>query len=220
MGGGGVKVVVVANGDPAPTDVEHLADAAFVIAADGGARWLDGLHRVPDLVVGDLDSLDSLLLDRLRAAGASVERHPAAKDASDLELAVSRALEMGADEIVVLGAIGGQRLDHALANLLLLVAPGPAGRVRIVQGATQVRVVRGGERLELGGALGDVVTLLPIGGDGEGVVTDGLRYRLSGETLEFGRSRGLSNEIVHRTAAVSINRGTLLVLHRKKGAEA
>lgn len=214
-----MKVVVVASGDPAPGDAEQLADADFVIAADGGAGWLDHAGRRADLLVGDLDSIDADLLDRLRAAGTPIESHPAAKDASDVELAVARALGMGAEDVVLLGAIGGQRLDHQLANLLLLAEPGSVGRVRIVHGPIRMRVLHDRERLVLAGQPGDTVSLLPIGGDAIGVVTGGLRFPLAGEALRLGSTRGLSNEIVAAPAEVGVERGSLLVLEQEKGEE-
>ncbi len=215
-----MKAVVVAGGRPDPRDVDLLADVDLLVAADAGACWLDELGRTPDLLVGDLDSIGAELLDRLVAAGVEVERHAAEKDESDAELALARAVASGADEIVILGALAGERLDHELANLLLLADPGwreggaeAVGRdVRIVSGATTVRAFHGGERLELGGSVGDIVTLLPIGGDAQGVTTDGLRYPLSDEELRFGRSRGLSNVVQRAGASVWLASGTLLVV--------
>jgi len=215
-----LKVVVVANGEPAAGDVQELIDAQLVIAADGGARWLEAVGRRPDLIVGDLDSLDPGLLGRLEAAGVEIERHPSAKEASDAELALARAAAAGADEVVLLGAFGGLRIDHALANLLLVADLGHPGRtVCLVHGRTRVRALRGGERLKLAAGIGDLVTLLPVGGDAEGVTTEGLRFELNGETLRFGSSRGLSNVITAASAAVALGRGTLLVVEIGKGVD-
>ena len=215
-------VVVVASGDLDPRDAAVLDGADLVIAADGGATALERLGRVPDRLVGDLDSTDPGLVDRLAAAGTQVERHPTDKDASDAELAVAVAVEAGADETVLLGAMGGERLDHAVANLLMLVDPALAGRdVRLVHGPTTVRVLRGGERMALTGGDGDLVSLLPIGGDADGVRTEGLRWALDGEPLANGRSRGLSNEVLTAPASVTLEAGTLLVVETAtRGASA
>jgi len=209
-----MKAVVVADGEPDPRDAAHVTDADLIVAADGGAGWLDAIGVTPSLLVGDLDSIDGALLGRLRAAGVRVEHHPADKDASDAELALRRAVESGADEIVVLGGLGGERLDHALANLLLLADPSlrAVRDLRLVRGGTAVRVLSAGDGLRLGGRVGDLVTLLPIGGDAEGVRTQGLRFPLDGERLALGPSRGLSNVVVEPPASVSLERGTLLVV--------
>jgi thiamine pyrophosphokinase len=217
-----MKMVVVASGDLDPRDAAVLYGADLVIAADGGATALDRLGHTPDRLVGDLDSTDPGLVDRLGAAGTQVERHPTDKDASDAELAVTAAVEAGADETVLLGAMGGGRLDHAVANLLLLADTALAGRdVRLVHGPTTVRVLRGGERVDLVGGAGDIVSLLPIGGDAGGVRTEGLRWTLDGEPLAMGRSRGLSNEVVTAPASVTLEAGTLLVVETAtRGASA
>lgn len=214
-----MKAIVVASGELQPGDAGQLDGAALVVAADGGAGLLDGIGRRPDLLVGDLDSVSPALVERLSAAGTRVEAHPADKDASDLELALEAALAAGADEVVVLGAIGGERLDHAIANLLLLADPGLIGRdLRLVAGPATLRVGHGGEAVSVPGAVGDLVTLLPLGGDVEGVTTTGLRWPLERATLRMGRSRGLSNEVQATPASVTLERGTLLVVHTTRGA--
>jgi thiamine pyrophosphokinase len=163
-----------------------------------------------------MDSIDPAILDRLAARGTEVERHPADKEESDLELAISRAVAAGADEVLILGALRGERLDHELANLLLLVDREWDGiDLKVVRGGTTVSSLRGRSHRELGGAAGDLVTLLPVG-DATGVRTDGLRYPLVGETLQAGRSRGVSNEVEHAPASVSLEGGTLLIIETRK----
>src|SRR5207248_10309388 len=98
--------VVVADGDLAPEDADVARKADLIIAADGGARWLEGQELRPHLVVGDLDSLDEPTIERLLGSGARITRHPAEKDASDTELALATAVASGADRIGVRGAFG------------------------------------------------------------------------------------------------------------------
>lgn len=202
-----MRAVVVAHGEVDPADAAHLRAADLIVAADGGTAHLERWGVAPHLVVGDLDSLSAEA--RARLAGLPVERHPAAKEKSDTELAVDRAVAAGADEIVLLGALGGPRADHALANTLLLACD---ARLRIVRGALAMRVVRGGGRAAIDRPAGETVTLLAVGGDAAGVTTEGLRYPLRSETLRLGSSRGVSNEVASRPAAVSVGSGALLVI--------
>lgn len=211
-----MKAIVVAGGDAAPEDAAQLAGAQVVIAADSGAAWLDLVGRQPNLVIGDMDSIPPDLLQRLEAGGVAIESHPSDKEASDAELAVASAVAMGADEIVILGAFGGARLDHELANVLLVTEGWNGAELRLVRGATTARAIRGGRQLELEGAAGDLVTLLPLAGDATGVRTRGLRFLLDRETLHLGRSRGLSNLIQQAPAAVSLENGILLVIETRK----
>lgn len=202
-----MKAVVVAHGEVDPADAAHLRGADLIVAADGGTAHLERWGVAPHVVVGDLDSLSAE--GRARLAGLSVERHPAAKEKSDTELAVDRAAAAGADEIVLLGALGGPRADHALANTLLLACD---ARLRIVRGPLAMRVVRGGARVVIDRSAGEIVTLLAVGGDASGVTTEGLRYPLRSDTLRLGSSRGVSNEVASRPAAVSVGSGALLVI--------
>ena len=208
-----MKVVVVASGELAPDDAGWLDGADLVIAADGGAASLDAIGRVPDRLIGDLDSIEPALVGRLEAAGTKVDRHRPDKDASDAELAIQAALAAGATHIVLLGAFGGARIDHELANVLMLADPALVGAdIQAVRGRSRVRALAGGRRLDLEGVAGDIVTLLPVGGDAEGVTTEGLRWSLDGATLRIGRSRGLSNLIEAAPAWVRVRSGTLLVV--------
>lgn len=208
-----MNAVVVASGELDDADVAWLAGADLVIAADGGAASLEAVGRLPDRLVGDLDSVDPALVQRLVAAGTEVERHDPAKDASDVELAVEVALAAGATEVVLLGAFGGSRIDHELASVLLLADPALAGvEMLAVRGPSRLRALGAGGRLDLAGAAGDLVTLLPVGGDASGVTTAGLRWALDAATLRMGRTRGLSNVIDEPPASVLTGSGTLLVI--------
>jgi len=218
-----LKAVVVAGGDPDPADGRVLADAALLIAADGGAAWLRAAGRRPHVLVGDLDSIDVDLAEQLAGEGTVVERHAIDKDASDLELALEAAVRGGADRIVILGALAGTRLDHELANLLCVADPrwlADVADLRVVRGGVLVRAVHGGRNLELEAPPGALVSLLPLGGDAIGVTTVNLRYALHDEPLRFGRSRGLSNVVAAANASVSLERGVLLVIEHREGVEA
>ena len=200
-----------AGGDPpTSTAVRDLPASAVVLAADSGLDHAHALGIAVDVVVGDLDSVGPDELDAARRAGAVIESHPAAKDATDHELALHAARDRGAAEILVIGGHGG-RLDHFLANALLLAAPGFADlRIRARMGDAEITVVR--ERAELSATVGALCSLLPLGGPAEGVRTEGLRFPLARETLVPGSTRGVSNEFVTATAAVTLERGVLLAV--------
>lgn len=210
--------VVLADGSVGPVAVIDATwpgwsdGIDFVIAADGGARHAAALGRTIDLWVGDGDSLDAGDLAALEKAGVPIRRSPADKDESDAELAILAAVAAGARRLTILGALGGARLDHALANVWLLAHPAVAGcDVRLIDAAARVRLAGPG-RADLGGRVGDLVSLLPFGGDAGGLTTSGLRYPLRAGTLSSGPSRGLSNVREEPTASVTIGSGRLLVV--------
>ncbi len=200
-------------------------DVGLVVAADGGARHAPGLGVAIDLWVGDGDSIDPADLAALADAGVEIERAPTDKDETDTELAIRRALQRGADGITVLGATGGSRIDHELANIALLAMPelAPESRTAILHTPrSTIRLLRGyvGPRgqiatARLRGARGDLVSLVPFGGDAMGVDTWGLRYPLENATLPLGTPRGVSNVIDGPTEPapqVSLRDGLLLII--------
>jgi thiamine pyrophosphokinase len=204
-------VVVVAGGAPLRPDVAALVpDDARVLAADGGLEHARALRLHVDAIIGDLDSASPADVEEAVAAGARVERHPTAKDATDLELALDAALGLDPARVLVLADDGG-RLDHLLSALLLLgsgkyAAVGLDAQV----GGALVHVVR--DERALRGEPGELVSLLALHGPAEGVSTEGLEYPLAGETLEPGSSRGVSNVFVGSKARVRVEHGVLLAL--------
>ena len=220
-----MRALIVADGAvPDRADLEAAwpgwaADVALVIAADGGAQVAERLGLALDLVVGDGDSLGPEGIARLRERGVPVVLARTDKDESDTELAVLAALERGADAITIVAAFGG-RLDHTLANVWLLALPALADRpAELLDGTTRVTLISaldgGAVRRVLGaGRVGDLVSLLPLGGDVEGIVTEGLVYPLRCEPLRIGPSRGLSNVRSAATGgvAVTVGSGRLLVV--------
>lgn len=195
------------------------ADVELVVAADGGARATEALGLRIDLLVGDGDSLGPAGLERFARAGVEVERSPVDKDETDTELALLAALRRGADRLTILGALGGRRLDHELANLWLLAHPA-LGRASaaILDATARVRLLQAPDadgrpaRLDLSGRVGSLVSLLPFGGDAIGITTEGLRYPLRDEPLRLGPARGISNVRRSATASVTLRAGRLLVI--------
>jgi thiamine pyrophosphokinase len=192
------------------------ADVGLVIAADGGARNARALGLHVGRWVGDGDSIDADELTALEASGVPIERLPTAKDASDTEVALLVAIER-ADEIVLLGALGGERLDHGLANLGLLQHPSvERNRVELYdEHGARIRLLRAADEpasVTLDGRVGDLVSLLPVGETADGVTTEGLGYPLVDEPLRLGSSRGLSNVKTAPRATVTLRKGRLLVI--------
>jgi len=183
---------------------------AAIVAADSGLHSVLDLGLHADVVVGDMDSVDEGRLADAITAGARVERHPADKDFTDLELALQVAAQMGATHVLVVGGAGG-RLDHLIANQLLLASDAYAQlRIEAIAGDARCTVVR--EHVELRGKPGSLVTLLAIGGPANGVRTTGLRFSLRGETLLPGSTRGVSNEMEEPIATVSCTDGVMLAV--------
>jgi thiamine pyrophosphokinase len=189
-----------------------------VVAADSGVDYAFAIGLRVDVAIGDFDSISAPGLARAEAEGVRIERHPAAKDKTDLELALDEALRLNASDITVLG-VGGGRLDHLLANALLLASPAYAScRITAIDGLARIHVVHGGQpALELPADPGELLTLLPVGGTATGITTSGLRYPLRHEALTTGTSRGVSNVVDTAPATVQVDAGTLLAIFPGQG---
>src|SRR5262245_21286551 len=151
-------VVVVSGGNPPTADAaSHVRVGATVIAADRGLDYALALGLDVTVAVGDFDSVSAEGLAAAEGAGVRIERHPAEKDATDLELALDTAIDMAPERILVLAGTGG-RLDHELSALLILASDRyAAAHVDARVGVARIHVIRG-ER-ELVGQSGELCTL-------------------------------------------------------------
>lgn len=177
-----------------------------VIAVDGGFAHLQAIGCVPDLAIGDFDSLG------FEPSGVPCQAYPARKDKSDLELALDHALAEGAAEVYVYGAFGG-RLDHTVANIQLLASYAEAGISVTAVGAAEIaRYVVGPATLELPLCKEGIVSVFSLVAESHGVTERGLEYPLDDALLTDRTTWGLSNEFTGKPASVSVREGTLLVL--------
>jgi thiamine pyrophosphokinase len=205
--------VVFANGELAYTkNIRTLLDSAELIAAaDGGLEHVLRLGYTPHLLIGDMDSVLEDDLAQMKAKGIEVKVHPTEKDETDLELALEAVLQRGYRRIRVLAAIGG-RLDQTVGNLFLLTQPQLAGcDIRFIDEKLEAFVIR--EDGYVDGKAGDTVSLIPLGVPAKGIHTEGLKYRLDGETLFAQHTRGISNLMTGTRAEIHMQGGILLCIH-------
>ena len=208
------RVVVFANGvlqDPAAVRA-MLRPEDRIVAADGGTHHALACGVTPQTIIGDLDSLDSNLQAQMRAQGVEFIDYPAAKDETDLELALLYVASLNVQTVLVVGGLGG-RLDQMIANLQLLARPELAHLEMQLAGDDGDMVYLMRHALELHGAAGDRVSLLPWGGDAVGVTTQGLEWPLTDATLHFYQARGVSNVMLGASAQVRVEHGLLLCIH-------
>jgi thiamine pyrophosphokinase len=210
------RIIIFANGDlPNLNKVRNLLQADdFVICADGGTRHALDLRLMPNLVIGDMDSISKVHWQRLEEAGVPIELFPPDKNETDLELAINRAIEFEPNEIIIVAALGG-RLDQTIGNLALLTNVQLAAfDVRLDDGAEEILFCR--NQVQVLGGSGDIVSLIPWGNPARGVQTQGLKWVLNSETLYPEKTRGISNEMLSETAHIKISSGTLLIIHTRK----
>jgi len=215
-----MRALIFANGEFSGFDTSHSSQPDdLIIAADGGTLHCLALGIIPHVVVGDFDSLDPASISRLEEGGAKLVAYPARKDYTDLELAIQYAQKAGINDILVFGALG-KRWDQTLANLLLPASSEFTGlSIRLFDGPQQLFLIRADQEVILKGSIGDIVSLVPLGGDATGITTCGLEYPLQRGTLKFGSTRGVSNVLVEQPATVRLEIGLLVctIIHKNDG---
>jgi len=209
-----VRAAIFLNGAP---DSEHLIQAVakradLVVAADGGARYALAAGIVPDLIVGDLDSLGEDLAREIEDRGAELERHPARKDKMDGHLAVLAAREREATAADFVCATGGKPGAVFAVPHILLAAERAGMRSTVFTDWGRMLVLEADSRVVKGTA-GDSVSIFPLSGTATGVTLEGMAYPLENASLEPGDTLGFHNELVGKEARVSVEAGALLVAH-------
>ncbi len=216
-----MRAAVFLNGSADPPDLlRRVAGRAdLVVAADGGALHALSVGVVPDLVVGDMDSLGEEGARRVGERGACLERHPSRKDKMDGHLAVLAASKRGARDLDLLCAAGG-RLDAVFAlPHLLLAAERLGARATVFAAWGEMLVVEDGCRTVVGGP-GESISVFPLTGAAEGVTLEGFAYPLEGARIEAGDTLGFHNELLGREARVTVKEGALFVIHETERDEA
>jgi len=199
--------LIVGNGDVSDEIKNDLPEKAYVICADGGLRHMKKLDLTADIIIGDMDSA-SCEIDEEKAI-----RYPVRKDFTDSEISVDYALEHGYDEIIMIG-FTGTRLDHTITNLFLLKKISDAGKKGVIIDKHNKIYYAGKENI-IAGKTGDIVSIIPVGGDVSGVTTEGLDYPLCNETLEFAKSRGVSNVMTGNCCKITIKSGMAMIIKSK-----
>jgi thiamine pyrophosphokinase len=197
---------------------EHWSNA-FVVAADGGYAHCLAMGIRPDLVVGDLDSLEPAACSRLDAAGIPLVKLPRDKDRTDLQAALDEVAGKPAGRLILLGALAGPRLDHSLAAVYAGVPLARQGwQVEYLGPEEQLWLIAGPGTLKLDPQPGHYLSLVPLTEEVRGVVIKGMRWELEGVSLRLGDSRAISNEFSDCPAEIRLATGVLAVVVVPAGA--
>lgn len=192
--------------------LSSCGDNALIISADGGIYNTLKLGFKPHIVIGDMDSIGKNIKKKYGDGLSGVEFIPALreKDESDSQLAVGHAVGMGIKNITLAGAAGG-RIDHTLANIMLLASPGfRDADIRILTETMEVFFVD--RSCTIKGGPGKLISIFSLTPHTKFIKTDGLKYRLKNERLDLSPVRGLSNVFTGKEAALDFRDGKLLII--------
>ncbi len=212
------RIIIFANGDLPDLNKARalLREDDYILCADGGARHALALGLTPNLVIGDMDSLEKDEWKKLEESNVPVELYPRDKNETDLELALDRAIELEPKEIIIVAALGG-RLDQTLGNIAILNNRYLVTRnIRLDDGVEEIFFCQ--SQALVHGRSGDIVSLIPWGNPVHGIQTQGLRWSLNNETLHPEKTRGISNEMLGDVVNIEISSGALLIIHRRQSS--
>ena len=190
-------------------EMAHRVD--LVVCADGGANFAYQMGITPDCIVGDLDSIRPEIREYFANQGVRFIVYPAAKDYTDFQLALEAAEEMGADEIILIGTLGG-RLDHTLANLYICIDAVQKGQ-KIIHFGPDVTIYMTNSRLRLQGRAGDLVSIMALTEKASGITLGNFAFPLQEAELYTKNPIGVSNRMTTDTAEISVGEGILVVFH-------
>ena len=210
---GSITAVVVLGGTPPTRAIKQYIPAhQLVIAADSGLHGAIDLGLRVNVVIGDMDSVDKAVLAAVEANGTTVTQLPRDKDSTDAELALLKAVEMGATKIVLITK-GGGRLDHELGVFAVLQNPNLRHcTIQAMWDNSMLHLIHGPAAVTIIGNLGSNVGLIAAGGEASGITTSGLKWSLANESLAPHSSRGISNQLTEETATISVQTGSLFVV--------
>ena len=216
-GSHGMKWLIVTGG-AAPERAllqQRVQLASRIIAVDGAADLLALGGITPHVLIGDFDTASQTSIDALTDRGAQLVRLPVHKNMTDTEAAMDYALDSGAQDITMLGALG-TRADHTLSNIGMLLRAYRRGTAcRILDETNELEAAAG--EYKLTGFPGQTISILPLTGDLI-VTSSGLEYPLEALELPFGSSRGVSNLMKSNSAHLSICGGIALIVRIHKNA--
>ena len=215
-----MKHAVIVSGGNINTDFaldflkKNTDENTLLIAADRGLEFFERTGLVPDIAVGDLDSLSESAKKFLETlSNTEIIKLRPEKDDSDTQSAACLAMDRGVKQMMILGATGN-RVDHLLANFGLLVLGRERGcEIILVDPWNYMKLIESGTVLKRSEQFGKYVSFFSIGGDVPGLTLKGFKYPLNRHYLTASDS-GLtvSNEIAEEEAVVEFEKGILLML--------
>ncbi len=191
------------------------AEKCLIFCCDGGVRHLLKSKIIPDVIIGDMDSIHPAQLKKYSQQGIKIIRFPTNKDFTDTELALDYAISLKPEKILIWCALGG-RIDHTLANIVLLLKGRKRGiETRLIDEYCESFLLN--NETCFMNEKDKTVSLLALTPKVSGITLSGFVYHLKNGSLRMGESRGISNVIKDDRAKIKIEKGKLLVIkyHQK-----
>lgn len=188
-----------------------------IIGADSGLCYLYESNVCPTHIVGDFDSVPEKVIDYYRNLGTiPIREFNPVKDATDTEIALRYGIELGVEEVWILGATGS-RMDHVIANIQTLKIAREAGvQAYIIDESNRIRLIDGDTCLSKEEAYGTFFSVFPLGGSVEHFSISGAKYPLQDHTLSPYDSRCVSNQIEAEEVYITFAKGDVILIESRE----
>ena len=210
-----MKICIVLNGEVENytkiRDFITKEDYDYIICADGGANHTYNMEITPDYIIGDLDSVDEKLVSYYKNTGVKFEKFPAKKDETDTELCIYLARDLNATIIDFIEALGG-RIDHSITNINLLYYLKEMDIIPRIISEKEEMYIAVNEEITISGNVGDIVSVIAINGDADGVTLKNLEYPLDNYYMKYGVPIGMSNVMLSNECKVKVKKGNLIII--------
>lgn len=211
-----MTALIIANGDDVNKSVIENIDYEFVICADGGLEKAERLGIVPNVILGDFDSVNEDVFRKYQLMNVEIKKFPAEKDFTDMELSIEFAVGKGYKNLILIGATGGPRLDHSMANIMLIEKYFNLGvNIEIIDNNNKIQIISDNTDLSLEHMKHYYVSIVPITETISGLTLEGFKYPLDKVVVKRGSTLCISNEIVLTSGKVILEKGAALLFVSK-----
>nr|WP_300005822.1 thiamine diphosphokinase [Tissierella sp.] len=189
------------------------SESDYIVCADGGVNHLLKVGMVPDMVIGDLDSIGEDELSIIKKKNIKINEFPQMKDETDTELCVEHLIQKGIRDITLMG-VTGSRMDHTIANIYLLKKIYIKGaKASVINENNRIYYLEG--ELDLKRRDGYYISIIPLTEKGAVVSLSGFLYPLESELIEFSSTRGISNKIIDNFGRIKIHKGQAIIIESR-----
>ena len=211
-----IRAVIISNGEVKNREffIKLIKKSDYIIAVDGGSKHAKNFGLIPDLIIGDLDSISKEDYFYFQKKGTTFLRYDPIKDKTDVHLAIEHVMKSEFKEILLI-CVFGDRIDHIIANIFLLLKVVEAGiKIKIIDEFNEIVLIQNFGKIK--GNIGDTVSLIPLTETVTGIQLTGLKYIPKDGTLKMNDTLGISNILTKKVATIQIKNGKLLVIKPNK----
>nr|WP_312576032.1 thiamine diphosphokinase [Sedimentibacter sp.] len=210
-----MSALIIGSGSDISRDMlePEKLNIEYVICADGGLEKVENLQLIPNSIIGDLDSVDDIVLKKYLDMNIELKKYSAEKNYTDMELAIEYAIEKGFNDIILIGATG-LRLDHTVANIMLIERYYKKGiHIKVIDNNNCIQIVT--NNMEINNKRNYFVSIVPITDSIEGISLMGFKYPLDSVDVKRGSTLCISNQITSEKGNILLDKGAALVFISK-----